>query len=462
MPVSASERFRHLVSAHREDPATHEKLTKTELYDVLAELQPEDLPEAREIALDAMMQVELTDGALETLQGLLGIEPGVPSPEPMEVSSGTSTFALRIHKAQSDGSVGGTKVWQWEVEQALKTLRNNPSRDEVEAAVRKMLATSELTPDAVAATREFLSTGRLASVEFLSWPENGAPADFEDLTSVMGETIEAGFDLTRRDPNVDLTWNGPSTPDFAGVTSPSFQERLTVESLLQSEQMYGRDPLDVIMGVGIQLGMEQGRRAVMSSPGLQQANQQLDALENAFASQDSDQALQALNGFISSVRNPMMGGAVGSLMQPNGQMDWPADDLPVSMEELATPLRSLLEQAYNMEPIHSGFDIPWYGPVMPMEMLMVPMGMGMLMMPFDERLTASNLRAEEQNQGHDTLDVMVDMTLQMGMEQGRRMTVYQDFSAALQIAELAQSALMSGDTQAAEFLLPMLRQMWEL
>lgn len=453
MPVSALDRFRQLVQTHRQDPAAHEKLTKTELRDVLAELEPEDTPEAREIALDAMMQVELTEGALESLQSLLGIEPEVPSAGPFESTEGTSPFALRIHKASSQGSVGGTRVWQWEVEQALKTLKNNPSRTEVEGAVRQMLATADLTPDAVAATREFLDTGRLASIEPFRWPTNGGPADFEDLTTVMGETLESAYDMTPRDLTTDLNWTGPSTPEFARVGSPSFQERLTVESLLNNEQNFGRDPLDVIMGIGMQLGMEQGRRAVMSSPGLQQADLQLSVLESAFANNNIDLAMMALNGFISGAQNPMMGASVGSLMQPNGGMEWPANDMPVPLEELAVPLRNLLEEAYTMERIDPHLDIHWDGPATPS---FLPV------MPFDERLTAENLLAEEQGQGRDTLDVMVAMTLQLGMEQGRRMTIHQDFRHSLQIAEMIQVALQSGDTNAAEFLIPMLRQTWEL
>ena len=78
MPVSALERFRTLVQVHQQDPATHEKLTKSEIQSALMDLHPEDQLEAREIALDAMMKVDLTEDALESLQHLVGIQPGVP------------------------------------------------------------------------------------------------------------------------------------------------------------------------------------------------------------------------------------------------------------------------------------------------------------------------------------------------------------------------------------------------
>ncbi len=52
------------------------------------------------------------------------------------------------------------------------------------------------------------------------------------------------------------------------------------------------------------------------------------------------------------------------------------------------------------------------------------------------------------------------MTLELGMEQGRRMSISQDFSPALQTAHSALVALNSGYVDQARFILPMAKQLW--
>ena len=457
MSVSALERFRHLVYAHHFGSAGGDKLTKMELDSALEDLRPEDKLEAREIALDAMVNVELTEDSLQALQDLLGTEPIIPaaggSSGGVSPSAMTSGFAVRLKEAQGEDSVGGRQIWKWEMEQALKTFGRNYSSEEVQSAVRSILDSSALTPDAAKAARMFLKDGTVESVVMMSWPEDISTAHFENLTGVIGDTVESAYDLTRANPSEDLLWSGPSTPDFAVAGGETFSERLTVESLLRSEQQYGRDPLDVIVGIGVQLGMEQGRRVTLSAPGLQLAGQQIDIIESAFANGDIALAKQALGTFISGLKQPLYDHATGALTRPNGTMEWPEGDLPVSLDELAAPLRKLLEDAYTMERRDPETDIAWLGATSPDFMST---------MSYDEHLSAEGLRSAEQEHGQDALDVIITMNLEIGMEQGRRMTLNQDFGQVLQIAEMALFSIESGQPNSAMFMIPMIRQMWTL
>jgi hypothetical protein len=45
-----------------------------------------------------------------------------------------------------------------------------------------------------------------------------------------------------------------------GATYFTFDERVSAEQLRYDDEEQGRDPLEVIIGIAIQLGIEQGRR----------------------------------------------------------------------------------------------------------------------------------------------------------------------------------------------------------
>lgn len=213
----------------------------------------------------------------------------------------------------------------------------------------------------------------------------------------------------------------------------------------------GKPALHAMVSIGVQLGMEQGRRAVMSSPNVKAAGEQIDVAENALEKGEVSKSRQALVKFIHALQDPSMQAPLASMVREDGTIDWPEGDLPVVLDELEEPLKKLLEDAYRMERRDPDSDIPWTGPKSPMFLND---------MPYDIRLTAENLRKEAVEQGKDPLDILVNITLELGMEQGRRMSVHQDFSQPLQTAHTALTALNSGYTDQAKFIVPMLKEMW--
>ena len=64
-----------------------------------------------------------------------------------------------------------------------------------------------------------------------------------------------------------LDWKGPSLPKSLRATCFEFHEKVSAESLRYDEEEQGRDPLEVIIAIAVQLGIEQGRRVVLQEDG---------------------------------------------------------------------------------------------------------------------------------------------------------------------------------------------------
>ncbi len=490
MPVQGLDRFRQLIQEHQQCTDGTNQLTRAEIQSALAELKPADQIKARELALEAMLKTNLSNDALTSLQSFLGVKHGECSTSEPPSTPGTKAFAVRLMEAQGVNSVGRSQVWKWEAEQCLKTLGYGASETEVREALRTMLATAELTPDALASTRLFVEQNRILSKESLKWPSGERPTDFGELTNSLSEAIESGhrvqplpvraiggtslpevnldtrtspsdscaaptmmpefqpavpvggatelpdvathipeldgpqssvtpgvtshpapislnttpattdptpavpvnpsFDTTvipedSTVPRVDLNWTGPPTPGFAvEAGDTTFEARIKAENLLRNEQSMGRPALHSIMSIGVQLGMEQGRRAVMSSPEVKGAGAQLDAAEMALANGQPSQARQSLVNFIQALQSPSMASPLSSLVQADGTVKWPEGDLPVVMEELEAPMRKLLKDAFHFEQLDPNADIPWTGPRSPMFLND---------MPYEMRLSAETARS---------------------------------------------------------------------
>ena len=93
------------------------------------------------------------------------------------------------------------------------------------------------------------------------WPEGDEVADFESLVTPVIDALKQVYILDRRGHGgFDVKWSGPTLGRTERVTSLSFDNALTKENLEYSEHDQGRDPLTTIIGIAIQLGIEQGRR----------------------------------------------------------------------------------------------------------------------------------------------------------------------------------------------------------
>lgn len=92
------------------------------------------------------------------------------------------------------------------------------------------------------------------------WPKNGRHMCFVKLTEPVYLAIREAYSLTLQEYGESIKWTGPELPQSMGATCLPYDELLTREQLEYDEQDQGRDPLEVIVGIAVQLGMEQGRR----------------------------------------------------------------------------------------------------------------------------------------------------------------------------------------------------------
>lgn len=95
--------------------------------------------------------------------------------------------------------------------------------------------------------------------------------------------------------------------------------------------------------------------------------------------------------------------------------DWPKDGKTVNFREMTEPVVDAIRFAYRLERQNDGQDIPWHG-------LALGKGETVCGPQPDEKLNAENLRYDDEDQGRDALTVLVGLAVQLGIEQGRRMT----------------------------------------
>jgi hypothetical protein len=101
----------------------------------------------------------------------------------------------------------------------------------------------------------------------VKWPEDGTPLDYQSLADAIMKAIRFAYDLTRKNPHRSVPWVGPPIGQNERANSLEARERLSAAQLKYSEENQGRDALDEIIGVAIQIGIEQGRRIYRNSDG---------------------------------------------------------------------------------------------------------------------------------------------------------------------------------------------------
>jgi len=97
------------------------------------------------------------------------------------------------------------------------------------------------------------------NIRMKQWPkEITETAGYEDLIDPVRNAFDQLY-TKRRKKAKSATYDGFPTTEAHIVSQPSV--RLSEESLEQ-EAFQGRDPLDVILNIAFNLGMEQGQRAL--------------------------------------------------------------------------------------------------------------------------------------------------------------------------------------------------------
>lgn len=98
------------------------------------------------------------------------------------------------------------------------------------------------------------------------WPDNNAIAAFADIVSPIRDAVNQAYSLKRK--HGTIKWSGLDIGHKEKVGCFSPDEDLSVNSLAYHAER-DRDPMDVIIGIAVRLGIEQGRlRAEETHQGL--------------------------------------------------------------------------------------------------------------------------------------------------------------------------------------------------
>lgn len=96
------------------------------------------------------------------------------------------------------------------------------------------------------------------------WPSDGGPLDFEEIARPILHAIRFAYDMQRRDRRRNIPWRGPEIGKRDRACCLGAAERLKAGRLAYAEDDQGRDALEEIVQLAIQLGIEQGRRIARS------------------------------------------------------------------------------------------------------------------------------------------------------------------------------------------------------
>jgi hypothetical protein len=97
------------------------------------------------------------------------------------------------------------------------------------------------------------------------WPKNPSQcADFEQLTEPILKALRFAYQLERKNKNMRIPWTGLDTGPDCAATCLAPEEALSKDALAWALDEHGREALEVIMQVALQLGIEQGRRLALN------------------------------------------------------------------------------------------------------------------------------------------------------------------------------------------------------
>lgn len=91
------------------------------------------------------------------------------------------------------------------------------------------------------------------------WPEDGKPDSLDAIVRPLRKAVRAAYKLQRKNPRKDIPWTGHNIGKSALAVSYGPHERLTVPHLQRAAES-GRDAMEEILAIAVQLGVEQGQR----------------------------------------------------------------------------------------------------------------------------------------------------------------------------------------------------------
>jgi len=98
------------------------------------------------------------------------------------------------------------------------------------------------------------------------WPKDNKTVSFDEIVKPLRDAVDQLYVLKRVNKGMDVHWDGLDIGEAEKVCSFSPDEKLSDAQLTYDDEEQGRDPMEVLLGLAVQLGIEQGRRTVYSDP----------------------------------------------------------------------------------------------------------------------------------------------------------------------------------------------------
>ncbi|MFA6092035.1 MAG: hypothetical protein WCU88_05375 [Elusimicrobiota bacterium] len=153
----------------------------------------------------------------------------------------------------------------------------------------------------------------------------------------------------------DLSWEGPSLPRTLRAGSLEFTDHLKASNLQYSLEDQGRDNLEEILGMFIQVGIGQGYRRFMNGTNILRAHASLAQALSLAESGDlmgaavlSDKAA-GIAALIAKGVNPSLGKSAPLEATSRAKMDWPQNGLPAHDDQIIARMAALLHEAYEID-----------------------------------------------------------------------------------------------------------------
>jgi len=95
----------------------------------------------------------------------------------------------------------------------------------------------------------------------INWRSDGEPEKLRDIVIPLKRTLKDLISSMKSySTSKDLFYDGFTLGDNELITCLPPDQSLTFKNLCKEKKDQNRDPFDVILGIAVQLGIEQGRR----------------------------------------------------------------------------------------------------------------------------------------------------------------------------------------------------------
>lgn len=123
------------------------------------------------------------------------------------------------------------------------------------------------------------------------------PFDFGEMADACRRALEFGFKLEPKNKGKNIPWTGP---DYKHANHFAPREALKAERLRYAEEDQGRDKLDEIISVILQLGIEQGRRIRRDFSSSELLDKAYGAVFTIRVGWDNQTAIHTQSGFLAN------------------------------------------------------------------------------------------------------------------------------------------------------------------